>query len=84
MKTYKIKTKEPIKIELNVGEYTPEANVNIFYQGKEYIYAYISYDTRTMDLDSLRHWVEETYYDLDFLSPAYVPCELKSSNFQKN
>lgn len=84
MREVKIKTKEPIKITLLIGEYNPDTTIEITYKKQTYVYAYINHDLPMMylDLDAVKYWIEETYYDLSFLSPQYVPCELKASNFK--
>lgn len=84
MKTIKLKTKEPIKINLNISEHGNDHSIELIYKGKTYLYAWLTQDsTVTIDLDQLRYWIEETYYDLSFINGQYVPCELRAENFKK-
>ena len=84
MKTIKLKTKEPIKINLNISEHGNDHSIELIYKGQNYLYVFITQaSTVTIDLDQLRYWIEETYYDLSFTSCQYIPCELRAEDFKK-
>jgi len=75
----KIQTKEPIKITWKCVD----DMFQIIVDGIDY--AIIDYVTKPeeVNLDTVRQWVEETYYDGDYKSSAYMPARLSLKEFKK-
>lgn len=80
----KLKTNEPIEIWIETcGEFGGDPYVGI--KVDEYEYAYIGFcEVDDLDLDKVRTWVEETYYDGDYKCEFYRACELMPDNFIKD
>jgi len=75
----KIQTKEPIKIEWQCKD-------GMFIITVDRIdYAVIDHvdSPEAVNLDTVRKWVEETYYDGDYKSSAYIPARLSLKEFKK-
>jgi hypothetical protein len=74
-----IKTTEPIKIEY-------ECKDEMFLLSVDGIdYAVIDHvsNPEQVDLKKVGKWVEETYYDGDYKSSAYIPARLPLKDFRK-
>ena len=74
-----IKTNEPIKIEY-------ECKDGMFLISVDGIdYAVIDHvnSQEQVDLKKVAKWVEETYYDGDYKSSAYIPARLSLKEFKK-
>ena len=74
-----IKTNEPIKIEY-------ECKDGMFLISVDGIdYAVIDHvdNQEQVDLKKVAKWVEETYYDGDYKSSAYIPARLSLKEFKK-
>jgi hypothetical protein len=71
-------TKEPISIQVFIRHFELAVitvdNID---------YAVIERVSRLdeLDLAAVMEWVEETYYDCDYVSDAYVPCLLIREDF---
>jgi len=76
-----IKTDEPITITLEpMGNYCDGTVVKV--DGHDYA-CFQSLNLNEIDTDHLRDWIENTYYDGDYKSSAYIPCDLRSEEFEK-
>ena len=73
-----IPTNEPIEIGLE----DMISDVLITVDGIDYaVISNCSIDD--LDLDNVKNWVEETYYDNSYLSSAYVAAYMSSEGFLK-
>ena len=73
-----IKSNEPIKIDWKIKDNMFIVTVD----GIDYgIIDNIS-NVDQVDLDEVKYWVENTYYDEDYKSSAYTPCRLKGTEFK--
>lgn len=74
-----IKTNEPIKIEYECKDEMFLITVD----GIDYaVIDYVS-SPEQVDLKKVANWVEETYYDGDYKSSAYIPARLSLKEFKK-
>ena len=74
-----IKTSEPIKITWEITDDMMIVEVD----GIEYAVIDDVSSEHDVDLDSLKNWVEETYYEEDYKSSAYTAPRLKKNEFKK-
>lgn len=75
-----IKTDEPIKITYEDSSYG-DAEVLIKVDGIDYgIIRHASSDE--LDMDKIKEWVEETYYDGDYKSDQYSPGTYEAKEFK--
>ena len=73
-----IETHEPIKIKW-------ECNHNMFVvkvDGIDYAVIDNVSSADDVDLNEVKYWVENTYYDEDYKSDQYVPARLKLDEFK--
>ena len=70
-----LKTNEPITIEIT--SFLQMCCIRV--DGIDY--AYIE-NAETVNLETVRNWVEETYYTGDYKCSAYIPCYLNASDFK--
>lgn len=74
-----IKTTEPIKIEWQFSDDLLAITVD----GIDYAVIDPVTSMEEIDLNKVKNWVEETYYDEDYKSDAYTACRMKPNEFRK-
>ena len=74
-----IKTNEPIKIEYDCKD----GMFLITVDGIDYAVIDHVNSPEQVDLKKVAKWVEETYYDGDYKSSAYIPARLSLKEFKK-
>lgn len=75
----KLETNEPIEIYI----YHELDMVIVTVDGIVYAVMHNVDSIDDIDLDDLRDWIENTYYDDCYKSEYYIPTDLNSNNFKK-
>jgi len=81
MTTYELDTREPITITLEISDYG-DSYIDVQIDGLDYATITNHRASAVLDLDKVKCWVENTYYEGAYKNSMYTPSQLQIEEFR--